>query len=92
MVPYLVLTYQKCNDAHDQEAALNIQTVLAHQSRHCFRDTNGTLSDDDQSQQAHALHQVCLLETQHSPHRRYCYNGRGLYHHHNVPHNVYAAM
>jgi hypothetical protein len=59
-------TYQNDNDTHDSEAALDID-LLAHDPTDCLSDTDGAFSDDNDGKQAHTLHEMSLLKTEHAP-------------------------
>lgn len=76
------------NDTHDQEASLDIQSVLSHHPTHCLRDADCTLANNNDRQQAHALHQMGLFEAHHAPDARYSNDSDTFKYHDDVPHEV----
>jgi len=85
-------TYQNADDAHDQKATLDIEALLAHELANSFRDTDGALANDDNSQKTHALHEMRLLEAEHTPSARDRDDADSLEECNGVPHEVHKAV
>jgi hypothetical protein len=81
------VSYQYDNDAHDEKASLNIQT-LTHNPTDCLGNTDSSLSYDDDGEQTHALHEMGLLEAEHTPAARNCYDNDGFGDHNGIPDHI----
>jgi hypothetical protein len=85
-------TYKNDNDAHNQEASFNIKSMLAHESADSLCDTNSSLANDDDSKQTHTLHEMRLLEAQHSPATGDGNDRDGFESGHNIPDEVNKSV
>lgn len=82
---------QDDDDAHDQKAALDREPTL-HDLTNGLCNADGTLTDDDDSEQTHALHQMGFLEAEHAPKAGDGNHTKGFQDHHDVPNEVHQPL
>ena len=66
--------------------------MLAHDPADSLGHTNSTLTNNDDGEQAHALHQMRLLETEHSPDGGDTDDNDGLNSHDSVPYKIHHSV